>query len=85
MEHLFDPDPQKRYICASQSLPIPLQQRSTSERYDEIAAGRLNAMPKSGNREHKWKRCYMIIFPHIRDEDVPSPCEWFPSQHRENK
>lgn len=50
--------------------------RSTDGYYDEATAARLSDRADTRETpEQKWVSIYKILFPHVPEEEIPSPCE----------
>lgn len=51
--------------------------RSTDGHYDEATAGRLSDRADAKETpEQKWVSIYKILFPHVPEDEIPSPCEF---------
>jgi hypothetical protein len=56
------------------------------EVFDEAQEQSLKSRKRPGrdlSEEEKWRRVFKILFPHVLDDDIPSPCKFVSSEYWE--
>lgn len=59
--------------------PCPLREMEYVEGFDAAQERSLKSRKRAGqtlSEAEKWRRVFKILFPHVLDDDIPSPCKF---------
>lgn len=55
---------------------LPEEQHPILDGFDRVQRAKISDKMRGKTPEEKWRTIYQILFPHVPDDKIPSPCKY---------